>query len=228
MGWRHLPLRDLLAEASSLPVVLCHDVRAGGTAEGLVGAAREVPDYLFLPIGTGIAGALFLNGHARVGAHGLGGEIGHMSVDPHGALCRCGRRGCLETVASARAVATRYRERASDSTELDAAEVVRRANCGDPVAQEVWSDAIQALATALIQCTLLVDPQLFVIAGGMAAAGDALIAPLADELAARASFRPHPRVVSTKLGDQAGCLGAAIAAWGAIGVAPSELLWTPA
>jgi glucokinase len=106
-GWRELPLRALLEERTGLPVAFGHDVRAGGLGEGALGAARGVRDFLFLALGTGIAGAAVLDGRPYAGG-GFAGEMGHVVVEPGGRACGCGARGCLETIASARAIAERY------------------------------------------------------------------------------------------------------------------------
>ena len=91
--------------------MLGHDVRTGGLAESVLGAGRELSDFLFLPIGTGIAGAVILKGEPYGGTAGWGGEIGHIPVFPNGETCACGQIGCLETYASASAVGRRYSAR---------------------------------------------------------------------------------------------------------------------
>ncbi|MGH3734627.1 MAG: ROK family protein, partial [Micromonosporaceae bacterium] len=110
LGWRDVPLRKLVESRTGLPTALGHDVRAGGLAEARLGAGRGVAQLLFVPIGTGIAGAHVVGGHAASGAHGAACELGHVVVRPSGRPCGCGRRGCLEAEASARAVAARYAE----------------------------------------------------------------------------------------------------------------------
>ena len=109
LGWRDLPMRRLLGErlaegGHALPVALGHDVRTGAFAEGRIGAGRGVDRFLFVALGTGIAGGIGIDGRIEAGAHGYGGEIGHIVVRPGGPLCGCGARGCLETLASAAAV----------------------------------------------------------------------------------------------------------------------------
>jgi glucokinase len=216
LGWQDLPLRDLLQERTGLPVALSHDVRTGGIAEGMVGAARGYDDFLFLPIGTGIAGAIVLNGRAYAGSRGMGGEIGHTPVVVFGEQCACGQLGCLETYASAASVARRYTA-ASGQPVGGAQDVLARGRAGDAVAQRIWGEAVSALATAIASYTLLLDPQLVVIGGGLGEAGDALLEPLRAELPQRLAFRDPPPLVRAALGDQAGTLGAAILGWRAAG-----------
>jgi glucokinase len=210
LGWRDAPLRELIEKRVGVPVAFDHDVRAGGLAEGQLGAARGVRDYLFLPIGTGIAGAVVLDGRPYSG-HGYAGEIGHMTIDPNGPACGCGARGCLEALASASAIAAGYERRTGRAVEAHALRELLDA--GDPGALAVWQIAVEALATGLAAYATLLAPELVVIGGGLAEAGDILLAPLARELDARLTFQRRPRLVPAELGDQAGALGAALLAW---------------
>jgi glucokinase len=220
LGWRDLPLRDRFSASLGLPVVLDHDVRAGALAEGLLGAARGCDDFLFLPVGTGIAGGMVLDGHPYAGSGTAAGEIGHTPVSPGGERCTCGQYGCLEVYASAAGVVRRYLA-ASGTAVSGPGDVVQRASSGDEVAARVWREAVDALATALASYTLLLDPDLVVIGGGMAGAGRALFEPLGDRLREGLAWRPPPRLVPAELGARAGCLGAAVVAWRLAG-APVE------
>ena len=165
---------------------------------------------LFLALGTGIAAAVVLDGRPYSG-HGYAGEIGHMIVDPGGPLCGCGGRGCLEAIASASAIANRYA--ALTGERVEAEDVPRRVAAGDAVAREVWREAIDALGSALAAYATLLAPDLVVVGGGLAEAGDALLAPLAGEIDRRLTFQRRPRLVAAQLGDQAAAMGAAMLAW---------------
>ncbi|GII65068.1 hypothetical protein Skr01_51530 [Sphaerisporangium krabiense] len=116
IGWKDVPATDFTP--LNVPVRLGHDVRTGGLAESVLGAGRSVRDFLFLPIGTGIAGAVVVGGAPYGGSSGWGGEIGHIPVFPGGERCACGQIGCLETYASAASVARRYAERLSRTASL--------------------------------------------------------------------------------------------------------------
>src|SRR4051794_37763217 len=116
LGFREVPLKDLVSQRLGLPAALGHDVRAGGLAEARLGAGRGYRHVLFVPIGTGIAAAHVVDGKVFTGAHGAAGELGHVVVRPEGPVCGCGQRGCLEALASASAVARRYAERAGATT----------------------------------------------------------------------------------------------------------------
>jgi glucokinase len=209
LGWRDVPLRELVHKRLGVPVAFEHDVRAGGLAEGQLGAARGAGDYLFMPIGTGIAGAVVIDGRPFSG-HGYGGEIGHLIIEPDGPICGCGARGCLEAIASAAAIDREYALRSGRTANGLVSELVV---AGDPDARAVWQRAVRALARALQAYVTLLAPELVVIGGGLAGAGDVLMEPLADALDALLTFQRRPRLVRAELGDQAGALGAALLAW---------------
>jgi glucokinase len=218
LGWSDLPLRQQLEDRLGLPITLGHDVRAGGLAEARLGAGRGTGDFLFLAVGTGVAGAIVSDGRVRRGRHGLAGELGHIVAEPGGEPCGCGGRGCLETVASAAALARRYRdrERGHDAAgpQADAAEVLRRAAAGDPVAAAVYAEAVSALAASLASFQSIMDVELVVLGGGLARAGTGLLARLGEALGQLLPFQSVPRLAVAQLGDEAGCLGAALLAVG--------------
>jgi glucokinase len=210
VGFREVPLRDLLTKRLDLPAALGHDVRAGGAAEARLGAGRGYGHVLFLAIGTGIAGAHVVDGVAFAGAHGAAGEVGHVIVRPGGTRCGCGALGCLEAVASAAAIGRTYAERTG--TAATAADVAMRATAGEPAAMAVWADAVDALADGLHTAITLNDPEVVVVGGGLAEAGDALLTPLDTALAGKLTFQRRPALVRAALGDEAGCLGAGLLA----------------
>lgn len=210
VGFRDVPLREIIAGATGLPALLEHDVRAAGIAEDELGATAGVDDYLLAVIGTGIAAAIKSGGRAVGGATSLPGELGHIPVWPGGELCSCGQRGCLERYSSAAAITRRYAA-AGGEPGLSAGEVLAR-RADDPAAARVWTEAVQALALAFTTCTYLLDPQLIVIGGGLSAAGDALLAPLREEMSKLVLWRPVPSLRLSALGARAGLLGAAVLA----------------
>jgi glucokinase len=213
LGWRDVPLRALLGERlGGLPVALGHDVRTGGLAEGRVGAGRGADRFLFVPLGTGIAGAIGIDGAIEAGAHGCAGEIGHVVVRPGGPACGCGQRGCLETLASASAVTRAWAE-ASGDPDADAADCAKAVASGDPRAVRVWQEAVDALADGLVTALTLLDPRTLIIGGGLAEAGETLFTPLRAAVEERITFQRPPAIVPAALGDTAGCLGAGLLAW---------------
>ncbi|MBB0232981.1 ROK family protein, partial [Streptomyces calidiresistens] len=212
LGWRDVPLGRLLAERlAGIPVAVGHDVRAGGLAEGLLGAGRGASRFLFVALGTGIAGAIGIEGRVEAGAHSGAGEIGHIVVRPDGPLCGCGQRGCLETLASASAVGRAWAAACGDPA-ADAADAARAVAAGDPRALRVWREAVDALADGLLTGITLLDPEVVIIGGGLARAGDLLLDPLRGALRERITFQHPPALVPAELGDAAGCLGAGLLA----------------
>ncbi|MEV8536326.1 ROK family protein [Streptomyces sp. NPDC051211] len=213
LGWRDVPLRALLStRLAGIPVALGHDVRTGGLAEGRIGAGRDADRFLFVPLGTGIAGAIGIDGRIEAGAHGYAGEIGHIVVRPGGPECGCGQRGCLETLASAAAVSRAWAA-ASGNPDADAADCAEAVAAGDAAAGQVWQAAVGALADGLVTALTLLDPRTLIIGGGLAEAGETLFTPLRTAVKERVTFQRLPDIVPAALGDTAGCLGAGLLAW---------------
>ncbi|MFD3806072.1 ROK family protein [Streptomyces sp. NPDC058611] len=213
LGWRDVPLRELIGRRlGGIPVALGHDVRTGGLAEGRIGAGRGADRFLFVPLGTGIAGAIGIAGRIEAGAHGYAGEIGHIVVRPGGPACGCGQRGCLETLASASAVSRAWAAACGDPA-ADAAQCAEAVEAGDERAREVWLAAVGALADGLVTAITLLDPRTLIIGGGLAEAGETLFTPLRTAVEERVTFQRLPDIVPAALGDTAGCLGAGLLAW---------------
>lgn len=209
IGFRDLALRDRLIERHALPVAVGHDVRAGALAEQRLGAGRGVDTMVFVPLGTGIAAGLVLQGRTYA-AHGWAGEIGHADVG-HGEPCVCGGTGCLEAISSASAIARRYA--AATGTRVDGAhEVAQRVEAGDSAAVRVWDEAVEALSLSFQWLAAVLAPEVIVVGGGLAQSGELLMGPLRTSLDARLTFHRRPRLVCAELGADAGCLGAALLA----------------
>lgn len=209
LGWRDAPIRDCVQDATGLPTVLGHDVSAAATAEGSWGAGRGHQDWIFLALGTGLGSALVLNGTPYRGSNGWGGELSHFVARADGPPCSCGKRGCLEMLSSASAVAARYRDATGE--DLSAAQVAGRVETGDPVAGRVWDDAVDALIVALSATVESLNPSAIVVGGGMAKAGALLFDPLTAGVQQNVAFvQPTPVVVPAQLGVYAGVHGAAL------------------
>jgi glucokinase len=210
LGWRDLAVRELVADRLGVPVVVGHDVRAGLLAESRLGAGREVRNQAFVPVGTGIAAALMVDGHV-LSAGGWAGELGHLVVRPDGPECRCGQRGCLETLASAAAVERRYA--AVSGERVTAAEVAARVSNGDRAAMTVWHQMTDALVDGLVATVTLTGVELVLLGGGLAESGELLLDPVRRGLQGRLTFQRGPRVERAALGERAGAMGAACLAW---------------
>jgi len=216
LGWKDVRFVDRLAAATGLPVAFGHDVRAAGAAEQRFGAGQGYRDVAFVPIGTGISAALVLDGRPYAGG-GWAGEIGHIDVGS-GLPCPCGARGCLETVASAAAIARRYAERSGRAVP-GALEVAARLGAGDADAAAVWDEAVDALALVLAVTAGVAAPELIILGGGLSGAGPVLLEPLRRGVARRVTPpQRQPELVAAALGEQAGLLGAALLAWDKVGV----------
>lgn len=223
LRWRDLPLRDLLSGALDLPVGVGHDVRAAGLAEQLFGAGRGSDSFVVVPIGTGVAAAIVNEGRVVVGFTGAAGEFGHIPLVPDGERCPCGQRGCLEAYASAGALVRRY---AAVEGRVRSAEEIVAALGSDPTADRLWDEAVAVLAQGLNVLTILLDPELIVLGGGLSRAGDVLLVPLTARMEAGLAWRDRPPVVLSELGDRAGRVGAAVLGFRAAGRADLVASWS--
>jgi glucokinase len=214
VGWRNVPVKSLVEQATRLPVGFGHDVRAGTLAEWRLGAGRGLEDLVFVPIGTGVSAGIVVQGRLVTGG-GYAGEIGHVDVG-HGVPCTCGGRGCVEAVASAAAIARRYTA-ASGRPVAGAREVAERMAAGDPTARQIWNDATEALALALAWTSVVLAPQAILLGGGLARSGSLLFEPLGQALGRHLGVVRRPELVPATLQDDAGFLGAALLAWEALG-----------
>jgi len=209
LGWRNFPFRDRAESALGLPVAFSHDVRGAGEAEHRLGAAAPYRDVVFMAIGTGIAGAVYIRGNLYTGG-GMAGEMGHSKV-ADGPECVCGGRGCLEAIASASAIARRYTQATGVAVD-GARDVLDRAKFGDPRAREIWEGALDALALDLAHTTALLAPEAIVFGGGLSQAGADLLKPLERRLDALLTFQRRPMLLCASIGEDAGVIGAALQA----------------
>ncbi len=226
--WRDAPIADRMRQAFGLPVAVDNDCTSGAYGELRVGIARGHRDVLYLGVGTGIGGGIVMDGQIRRGAHGFAGEVGHIIVEPGGPECGCGNSGCLEAVASGSTITREGRQAVAhrthsllselaggDPDRLTGTMVTEAAQAGDPTAQGILAEVGHRLGEGIAGLVNVLDPELVVIGGGAAGAGELLLVP------ARASFRAavegrelHPDVpiVEGALGPDAAAIGAALMA----------------
>lgn len=222
--WRDVELRRMVADALGLPTDIENDANAAAYGEFVAGAARGSANAVVLTLGTGIGGGLVLDGKLYRGA-GFAGEIGHMTIDLDGEECLCGNEGCLERLANAEAVVRNVRRLiesgresvlsvGGNGTTLTAKEVGEAASSGDAVATEALDRTGRALGAGLANLVMLLDPDVIVIGGGVAAAGEPLLAPARAEMARRCycGGASLPHVAPAELGNTAGVIGAALLA----------------
>lgn len=208
LGWRDADFAGPLAAALGMPVAVTQDVRAAGLAEMRRGAAVGAGTALIVPIGTGIAAAIVVDGRLHAGG-GYAGELGHVTAEPDGPPCVCGSRGCLEAIASARAIARGY-TRLTGVPVAGAVDVLARATSGDPAAHAVWDHATRALGVSLARATTLLAPEVIVLAGGLAEAGEQLLEPVRRSLTASLTFQRIPELRRAVFAGNAGVVGAAL------------------
>jgi glucokinase len=206
-NWVGQPIAEPLRGALGRPVRLINDGHAFALAEARIGAARGADDVICIVCGTGIGGGLVIGGRLHLGVEDRGGEVGHHTVVEDGPLCGCGNRGCLETLAGARAIAA-----AAGQPSFD--DVVTAARGGDGQALGALRRAAGYIGIAIANLTIFLTPQRIVVGGGVAEAGELLLEPLREEVHRRAG-RVAPlhaiEIVPATLGSDAGAVGAALA-----------------
>lgn len=213
--WHDVPVRAELGKRLSRTVRLVNDAQAFLAAEWRHGAAQGAANAIFLTLGTGVGGGLVLNGKPYRGASGLGAEIGHLSVDLDGPPCSCGNRGCLELFVGRAAIERQAVEAGLDDERgISPARLADRAREGDARARRIFEETGRRLGVAIAGLVNLFEPEVVVVGGGVAAAGDLLLGPAEREFRER-SMVARQRPVQLKpaaLGPQAGMVGAALLA----------------
>ncbi len=227
LAWRNEPLRDAVAAALELPVVVENDANAAAWAEWRFGAGIGESRLVCVTLGTGIGGGIVSDGRVQRGRHGMAGEFGHMVVVPDGHRCECGNRGCLEQYASGNVLGREARELArarspvvvplmervgGDVDALVGPVITDAARDGDPVAIELFEEVGRWLGVGLANLAAALDPGLFVIGGGVSDAGELLLRPARESFRRTLTgrgFRPEPRIIKAAFGPEAGMVGAA-------------------
>jgi glucokinase len=231
-GWTDVPLRDRLREGTGIPVWLDNDANLGALGEYNFGAGRGSKNMLYVTVSTGIGAGIIIDGRIYRGSGGGAGEAGHMVISPGGPLCGCGRKGCLEALASGTAMAARAAELVSagrgraildeagnDPGCITAAAVSRAARAGDPEAAGIITEAGSFLGMGMAGLINIFNPDRLVMGGGALEAGSLLWGSMTRELAARA-LGPALRevaVVKASLEGRSGLLGAVALALDACG-----------
>jgi glucokinase len=227
LSWRHEPLREALQKRVDVPIFVDNDANAAVWAEWKFGAAQGQTHVMMITLGTGIGGGILINGQVQRGRFGIAGEFGHMQVVPGGHRCECGNRGCWEQYASGNALVreahslfTANSPIASDLLDrvqgvvgnLTGPMITQAARDGDPTSCELLAEIGHWLGVGIANLAAAFDPGMFVIGGGVSAAGELLLAPARDtfkrQLAGR-GYRPEASIVAAQLGNEAGLIGAA-------------------
>ncbi|MGH9526462.1 MAG: ROK family protein [Terriglobales bacterium] len=222
-GWNDFPVRDDIERQLNAPVILENDANAAALGEKWVGAGKTVSGLCILTLGTGIGGGVILDGRIWHGQDGMGGELGHMTIDPNGALCGCGNLGCIEAYASATAIlrmahaaiavgrSPALRKAAEEVGELTAEMIYITAQQGDRVSREIFELVGRSLGVAIGNLINIFNLPLYVLAGGVARGWDAFASYLLDEVQKRSVVyrATQARIEPSQLGAEAGLLGAA-------------------
>ncbi len=224
LPWQGEPLRELLTERLGCRVLLDNDANCAARAEARHGAARGASSALMITMGTGIGGAVLIDGHVIRGANGMAGEFGHMQVVPDGHPCECGRRGCWEQYSSGNALVRNARmlmaEQPSVLEEMSGGipervtgpMVTSAAEEGDLVARRAFASVGDWLGVGTANLVAALDPEIVVIGGGVSAAGERLLEPARRALQRTlvgSEHRAVPSLVAARLGPGAGLIGAA-------------------
>jgi len=225
VAWREFPLRERVAAGVRVPVAVENDANVAAWGEYRFGAGRGTADLLVVTVGTGIGGGIVIGGELFRGANGLGAEIGHIIVEPHGPLCGCGNHGCWEQVASGRAIErlgklAALEQRGSvlaemaggDPSRLTGPDVTKAARDGDPVAMGILEDVGHRLGQGIAGLVNVLDPDAVVVGGGAADAHDLLLEPARRafvESVEAPTHRPEVPILAAELGNDAGAIGAA-------------------
>ncbi len=218
--WNNLPLKDQLEKSLDLPVFIENDANAAALGEQWRGAGQGIRSMILLTLGTGVGGGIILDNKIWHGADGMAGEIGHMTLVPDGRLCTCGNTGCLEMYASARGIMQSYREAISgsppaiDPRVMTSEQVYEAAGAGNGIALRVMKDMGRMLGIGIASLINIFNPERIVIGGGVKDAWPLFIDATREEIFKRAFEIPAKRteIVPSKLGDDAGMMGAAAVA----------------
>jgi glucokinase len=220
--WRDVPLGARLAEFIGAPVWVLNDARTAALGELVYGHGKAAKTFLFYTLGTGVGGAVVIEGRIRLGEFSAAGEIGHVTIDPHGLPCGCGSRGCLETLASGPAItgeavrlvlagnAPMLRELSGGDLNLVSPQLVAEAvQRGEAASTTLLGRVGEALGIGAASLVSALHPPLVVLAGGIAQLGDAIIEPMRRSMVARVGMFPADavRIVRSELGDRAGLMG---------------------
>lgn len=227
LAWRNEPLRATVEQVSGLPAVIENDANAAAWGEARFGAAKDVDSMVLLTVGTGLGGGVVLDDELYRGHNGMAGEIGHLTIVADGRRCPCGNRGCWERYASGRALVREARDMADVSPDYGARmlelgdgepegitgpEVAQAAQEGDPAAREAFGIVGSWLGRGMASLAAVLDPAMFVLGGGVSAAGELLRGPAESTFLSHLTAREHrsaPPIKIAELGGEAGIVGAA-------------------
>lgn len=221
LGWRNVPAKKMLEEKLGVPVKLNNDANVAALGEAWGGAGRGISNLVCYTLGTGVGGGIIINGKIYEGFSGMAGELGHMAIVPdlEAINCTCGQKGCLETVSSATGIirmakdAVERGDRTSLSLieDITAKDVFDAGKAGDEVALRIINRAAYYLGRSMAAIAVVVNPQRFIVGGGVSKAGEILFEPIREIFK---KYTPEQAaagvdIVPAILGNDAGAVGAA-------------------
>jgi glucokinase len=206
-NWQNVPLADWLEAKTGLPTILANDANCAGLGEAWLGAGSQFKNLILLTLGTGVGGAIILDGQLFVGHQGAAGELGLIAINPDGPECNSGNRGSLEQYVSVQAIRR--------DTGLEPLELANLAKSGDANALEFWRDYGRYLGIGLASLIYVLTPEAIIIGGGISAGAEFFLPAVREEIEQRvlASSREDLQLLVAELGNQAGMVGAAKLAW---------------
>jgi glucokinase len=211
LRWKGIvPMAKLLEERLGLPAKLTNDANAAAMGEMIYGAARGVKDFFVITLGTGLGSGLVSDGKVVYGKTGFAGELGHVVVVKDGRPCGCGRRGCLETYASATGLSVSSKEALGET--LSASDLANAALAGNTAARKIFEETGMILGEALANAAVLFSPEVIILSGGVARAGELIFSPTRDHFEKNLLniFQKSVRIIPSGLAESdAAILGAA-------------------
>lgn len=206
-GWDKVPLRKIIEKATKVPVSIDNDVNCMAIGEVKFGMAKNKKNVFCMTLGTGVGGGLIINGKIYRGSSFTAGEVGHITLDKNGPRCNCGNNGCLEAFVGNKRIIVKAKRIGIDTPE----ELTMSAKKGDKKALQIWKEIGEDIGTVLAGIVNLVNPELIVIGGGVANAGDVLMKYIKKTVKERSIFIAgnSVKIVFSRLGNDAGVLGAA-------------------
>ena len=223
--WSNVPFRAEFQKHIDKPVFIDNDATVAGLAESVAGVSAGSDSSVFLTLGTGVGGGIVINGKVWNGAHGVGSELGHMTLVVDGVPCTCGNDGCVERYCSATALIRMAKQSClaypesmimtladNDPEKISAKTVIDAAKAGDPTAKRIFDRYAKYLAITINNVTAFMDPEMIVLGGGVSRAGEFLLDAVVNQLPRYLMYKtlPSPKICLAKLGNEAGIIGAAL------------------
>ncbi len=225
LGWYDVPLQAEIRKYFDLHIAIDNDATVAGYAESIAGVSKDAESSVFLTLGTGVGGGIVIHGRPWSGAHGIGSEVGHMTLSVDGVPCNCGNNGCMEKYTSATAIIRMARQACmtypdsammlraeGDLNRINAKTVIDAAKANDRAALEVFDEYCKYLAIAINNIIAFLDPEMIVLGGGVSHAGDFLLEKVKAKVPRYLLYKtlPYPEICLASLGNEAGMIGAAM------------------